>query len=73
MNTYPKKIRIKLDKEDYHQLRMAAYKRAEFHCEVCKKWCFFEEGTIHHIKTVGAGGDDSLENSMWCHKLCHPD
>ena len=69
---YPKKLRIKLDQKSYHELRKAVWNRALRHCEVCGRYVKWEEMTYHHIKSRGAGGDDTLENGMCCHKLCHP-
>ena len=43
-------------------------------CEVCGFWMAFEEFTLHHLNTggMGMGGDDTLENTIATHKLCHP-
>ena len=69
----PKKRRIDLAPKEYHQLRLDVYKRCLHHCEICGFYMSFYEMSIHHKKSKGSGGDDSLENSLGCHIKCHPD
>jgi hypothetical protein len=70
----PKKKRIKLTKKEYHELRLFVWKRCKAHCEICGVYMFFREMSLHHKKSVGAGGDDVADNVIGCHVVgCHPD
>ena len=76
MNPQPKKKRIKLTGADYHRLRYEAWYNAGGCCEVCFRYATFEpgrenHGVIHHVKSKGSGGDDSLENVVWLCNVCH--
>ena len=73
MTPNPKKPPIRLNAKEYHELRIKVWMRAHCHCEVCHFWVAFDEMSIHHIKTRGSGGDDSEENSLCCHRICHPE
>ena len=73
MPSDPKKKRIKLNAKDYSELRLRKYMQVHCCCEVCGCWMSYDEFSMHHIKSVGAGGDDVIENMLACHKLCHPD
>jgi len=71
----PKQKRIKLTGKAYTELRKALHKRARGHCESCCKYAplldedgqfdVFRCGHVSHIKSKGAGGDDSPENCLW--------
>ena len=67
----PKRPRIKLSQKDYHELRDIVYLRCLGHCEICEKWMAYDEMALHHDKTKGAGGDDSLENCIGICAFCH--
>ena len=73
MRPNPKKIRLDLLPQAYHQLRIDVYKRCFHHCEVCGIYMHFNEMSLHHEKSKGAGGDDTLDNTTGCHIGCHPD
>jgi 5-methylcytosine-specific restriction endonuclease McrA len=67
----PKKPRIKLNPKDYHELRVRVCERAVCRCEECNGWTPLEAGHFHHIKSRGAGGDDSENNGQWLCWRCH--
>ena len=68
----PKKPPIRLSPADYTKLRHAVYQRAYACCEICFKWVSFNEFSLHHDKSRGAGGDDTEENTVGCCLGCHP-
>ena len=65
--------RLDLPPKEYAELRLKKYMQVKCLCEVCGFWMSFEEFSLHHKKSKGAGGDDVIDNVMACHKLCHPD
>jgi len=82
----PKKKRIALKGKAYSQLRKDLHARAKGLCEICKKVrvplyvedyagdLYFDEfrcGHCSHDKSVGSGGDDTLENTKWACPHCH--
>ena len=71
MTPDPKKKRISLNQAGYQWLRRRACKRAMGHCEECFDWTPYNNGHLHHIKSRGAGGDDTLDNVLWLCYLCH--
>ena len=74
-NPQPKRKRIKLSQKEYSELREDVCGFAGYQCESCGKYLPLDRGTIHHIKTRGAGGDDIAENCQWlcleCHRFIH--
>ena len=82
---HPKKKRISLKGKAYTQFRKAVYNRAKGCCETCGRWVslyrangdfdVYTCGHVSHIKSRGAGGDDSLENCILecfaCHRARH--
>lgn len=88
-NPDPKKKRIVLKGKAKTELKKALYIRAKGRCESCNKLVLLyivdyagnmvfdlhRCGHIHHEKTVGAGGDDSMENCKYecfdCHRAKH--
>lgn len=73
MKSYPKKLRKKLSAWKYQRLRRKVYEEQFYRCIKCAKFLNFWEFSLHHIKTKGAGGDDSRDNvEGYCLK-CHPD
>ena len=69
----PKIKPVKLSPKEYHQLRLDVYDRCLAKCEICRMFMSFEEMSLHHKKTRGSGGGDTLDNVIGCHVLCHPD
>jgi hypothetical protein len=76
----PKPQRTKLNSKDYSELRKELFKRAKGRCEnpKCPKgrpylplldrdgqFDIFTCGHVSHIKSKGAGGDDSMENCLY--------
>jgi len=71
----PKHKRIALKGKAYSELRKALYERAKGYCETCCKYAplldhegqfdIFACGHVSHIKSKGAGGDDSMENCLY--------
>ena len=72
---YQKKKRIKLKPSEYRKMKTELYNRAKESCEICGRWVEFAQFHVHHIKTRGAGGDDSLDNCQGlcfkCHRAIH--
>ncbi len=82
---YPKKVRIKLSGKDKSALRKALYDRSKGRCETCGQFVplfvydyggqqYFDEfrcGHTSHGKSVGSGGDDTLENTKYECMSCH--
>ena len=72
IKSYPKNPPVRLNKKDYHELRVAACRRAMYHCEVCYRWTPIDEGHLdHYPKTRGAGAGDTLEETRWICYRCH--
>jgi len=69
----PKKLRIKLSPDEYARLRNRVYIKQYCCCIKCGKWLRFDEFSLHHIISRGAGGDDSEENVDGYCVGCHPD
>ena len=81
----PKKKPVRLSGKAYQKFRKQVWKRAYGFCENCgvyvpllmpeggfdKYYC----GHVSHIKSRGAGGEDTLENVTWecfsCHSAKH--
>lgn len=70
----PKKKRIILKGKAYSDLRKALHDRAGGYCETCGKrvplmvdgqFDIFACGHVSHIKSKGAGGDDSESNCLY--------
>jgi 5-methylcytosine-specific restriction endonuclease McrA len=73
MNPNPKMLRINLMPKDYALLRDKLYRTQHQCCDVCGSWKNLNMLDVHHKKTRGAGGSDTLENcSLVCRK-CHND
>lgn len=65
--------RIKLTRTEWLKLRTKVEQRANSRCEICDKWLGYGEGAPHHIKSKGAGGDDTEVNLLWICVQCHQD
>uniref|UniRef100_A0A6H1ZL28 Putative homing endonuclease n=1 Tax=viral metagenome TaxID=1070528 RepID=A0A6H1ZL28_9ZZZZ len=53
------------------QLRSDIKYKALYRCELCHRWTL--HGHCHHIKSRGAGGDDTYENMVYLCVGCHTD
>jgi 5-methylcytosine-specific restriction endonuclease McrA len=80
MTPDPKKPPVLLKGKAKQDLRRECCEKALSRCTVCGKYVplssytgdpLFANGHIHHKKTRGAGGDDSLENCIWVCIGCH--
>jgi len=77
LNPQPKKKAVRLSPAKRRELKLKLYnERAKEHCETCGKWLplsgsVFEAAHLSHIKSVGAGGDDSAENCLIECYQCH--
>ena len=71
MNPKPKKKRIKLSKDAYVKLKTELWERQYRRCNRCQKYLTPEYCQFNHIKTRGAGGDDSEENGEIICWKCH--
>lgn len=73
-NPQPKRPPIKLDRgsKEWAELKDKVCMKEFGHCQICHCYCL-KSGECHHIKTRGAGGDDSFENLQWVCRNCHPD
>lgn len=67
----PKPKTVRLKGKAMEQLRWQVYRRANGFCETCGKWVGFADGHLSHIKSRGAGGGDTLENTRWKCVECH--
>ncbi len=81
MIAFPKPHSIRLHGKAYANFRRQVAKRAGYHCEECGRFApvldwdgvfdVFTCGHVSHKKSRGAGGGDTLENSMWKCYECH--
>ena len=71
MKQYLKKKRIKLSKGAFRGLAKKVFKRDRHTCQHCYIVLPWNMLAPHHIKSVGAGGDDSEKNLTTLCKTCH--
>ena len=71
MTTYFKQKKKVLSTKEYRNLRVELYNKYLEHCPECHRWRTLDQMHIHHIKSLGAGGDDSIENIAWLCYKCH--
>jgi hypothetical protein len=77
MVAYPKNPPIRLKGKAYTNLKWLVFNRANGLCERCFAWAPFNDkkgrppGQLCHIKSRGAGGDDTPENTWWGCWECH--
>jgi len=64
---------MKLSPKDYGAMRVEIYNDQYEHCAVkgCERWVSMEQFHLHHIKSRGAGGDDSRETLIGVCYRCH--
>lgn len=67
----PKPKTIRLKGKDIEKLRRQVFERDRGFCQSCGAWVSWEEGHMAHIKSRGAGGGDTLENTAWKCPHCH--
>ena len=77
----PKPITKRLKGKARQKLRKATWLRAGGYCETCGTYAplrdsdnqfnVFECGHMSHIKSIGAGGEDTPENVKWECYRCH--
>jgi hypothetical protein len=75
-NPRPKKKRIELTEVEKAKLKLKKYRLANFRCECCGRFLLrITHARLHHIRSRGAGGGDTVENTRilcwWCHRLTH--
>jgi len=76
MTPDPKRQRIKLSKKEWTALRDTMWVESGGRCEQCHRWLPLEGGLfdgphLHHIKSRGAGGDDTRNNLKLLCLNCH--
>jgi len=81
MKPQPKKIAIRLKSKAYTVFRREVFEHYRGICCFCMgpapltdvngNYNPFVCGDVCHIKSVGAGGSDTLENCQWGHHSCH--
>ncbi|MHB8412151.1 MAG: HNH endonuclease [Candidatus Acidiferrales bacterium] len=62
--------RIRLDRQDYDELRKQVLERDGWRCQNCGS---SENLQVHHIQSRGRLGDDALENLITLCACCHRD
>lgn len=78
MTMFPKCVPVRLKGRDRTALRVAAYLRERGRCKKCGCPTYLDaddaspvKADLAHIKSLGAGGSDTLDNvENWCHR-CH--
>ena len=73
MPANPKRKRIKLPDKLYTALRLKIHLKQYGLCKGCGHWFPENRFSLHHIKSKGAGGDDTEENLDGYCVPCHPD
>ncbi|MCP4262764.1 MAG: hypothetical protein GY774_35445 [Planctomycetes bacterium] len=73
MTPDPKIKPVKLSPAEYHELRVKIYRKQRGHCINCTHWFQFDEFSLHHKISRGAGGGDTEENCVGYCVACHPD
>ena len=68
---HQKKKRKKLKKDEYLRLKNRIWDKQYRRCNRCKEYLAPEYCQFNHIKTRGAGGDDSEENGEIVCQECH--
>jgi 5-methylcytosine-specific restriction endonuclease McrA len=64
----PKSLRVRLDPDSYHQLRLEILQRDGWRCQYCGK---LENLQIHHEEFRSQSGDDSEQNLITLCAECH--
>jgi hypothetical protein len=67
--------RVRLHGPEKTQLRADVYLRAKGFCERQLPGCIgytpWKSGHLSHVRSVGAGGADTAENTLWSCAGCH--
>jgi 5-methylcytosine-specific restriction endonuclease McrA len=68
MTSFPKRRCVRLEPEQYHQLRQEILRRNNWSCQSCGSRRNLQ---IHHSKKRSHGGDDSDPNLTTLCDACH--
>lgn len=74
---FPKHAPIQLNAKGMRLLRLAVFERDGCRCtgdvdgERCNRPVSWDSGHLHHVKSRGKGGDDSLQNCVTLCWKCH--
>ena len=73
MTPNPKHKRITFNRNSvaWENLVTEVWERDNHTCQGCAKYLQRNEIAAHHVKTVGSGGDDVLDNLTSLCKSCH--
>ena len=73
MPAYPKKKRVSVKRGSvaWKRLVKSVFERDGYRCKDCKRVFKFEYLAPCHIKSVGAGGDDTVDNIKTKCLECH--
>jgi 5-methylcytosine-specific restriction endonuclease McrA len=63
--------RLRLKGKAMDALRWRVFQRDNWHCQECGRECSWEAGHLAHIKSRGAGGSDTEENTRLLCMACH--
>jgi 5-methylcytosine-specific restriction endonuclease McrA len=65
--------RVRLKGADLERLRREVFTRDKWLCCNCGRTCGWVSGHLAHIKSRGAGGSDTAENTRLLCRDCHMD
>ncbi len=72
VKTYPKaKKKLKRNSVAWKRLVKEVFERDRYRCQLCDHIFPMNMLAPHHIKTVGAGGEDTKENLISQCSFCH--
>jgi 5-methylcytosine-specific restriction endonuclease McrA len=63
--------RLRLKGKAMDALRWRVFQRDRWQCQECGRECSWEAGHLAHIKSRGAGGSDTEENTRLLCMACH--
>jgi 5-methylcytosine-specific restriction endonuclease McrA len=69
----PKRERLKRNSVAWKNRVKEVFLRDRYQCQICKNTFLLNFLCPHHIKSIGAGGGDDLENLITLCKKCHID
>ena len=70
MNLQKKKT-VRLTGKALGRLRIQTHNRADGKCEACGRVTPVDVGHLSHVRSRGAGGADTLDNTEWNCSECH--
>ena len=47
------------------------YDKYDHRCAICERQIEFRDGELDHIKSLGSGGSDTIENLQWLCRSCN--